>query len=97
MVRNSLAFRNWDFRCGYLDLLIDLDGVAVNNLAAHLERYSNSQFGLSRSGRPDDGDNLFSKLAHAFAMIMRMTITSQMTASISNAPIIWFREKRISG
>src|SRR5882672_1757202 len=55
-MRNTLTLRQWNFRGGELNALINLDRVAVDNLAAETERHRNSQRALARSGWTNDGD-----------------------------------------
>src|SRR5256885_2183889 len=94
MVRNAAAFVNRNLGRGDLDSLINLNRIAVNDLAAQRERDFNSECALARRSWSDDGDDV--SIIHPRAMISRIAITSQMTNSNTIAPMIWLREKRMT-
>jgi hypothetical protein len=39
VVRYAFPFFEWNFRCSYLNFLVNLNGVAIDNLAVELERH----------------------------------------------------------
>src|SRR5437870_6488882 len=104
-MRNPFPLFDGNFRGGDLDLLINLNRVAVNYLAAQMQRDFNSQSALTGGCWTDDCDDtgnagespalLILVLAHARENIMRKRITAQSTARRMMAPMIWLREKRI--
>ena len=61
VMRDAFAFVERNFRCGYLDLLVDLDRVAVDDLAVELQRDFNSESALAGRGWTDDRDDWVSE------------------------------------
>ena len=90
------------FRGCDLNILINLDRIAIDYFAAKVQSQLNAQRALAGASRSDDGDDPGSAgilpavfvliprvywLAHPREMISRITITNQMRASKSSAPI----------
>src|SRR5581483_3205422 len=58
MMRDTAALFEWNFRCGNLNLLIDLNGIAVDDFAVEMQRNLNSEFTLAGSCWSDDRDDV---------------------------------------
>jgi hypothetical protein len=69
MMRNAATLIERHLRGRDFNLLINLDGIAVDDLAAETQGYFNPQVALARGGRADDGDD--SNANCQFAMIRR--------------------------
>src|SRR5947207_14487058 len=95
-MRHAAPVLHRDFRCRYLNALIDLNGVAVHNLAAEAQRQRDSQFTFTGSCGTNDSDDEwsadilsaffnrvveFDRFAHPREMISRIAITIQMSTS----------------
>src|SRR5207253_4551484 len=96
MMWYASAFCERHLRRGDLNLLVNLNGVTVDDFAAQTQRQLDSQRALAGSGRPNDGDDagsagvppafflqlkVFVGMTHPREMISRITIPSQMMAS----------------
>ena len=75
------------FGGGYLDLFVDLDRIAVDDLAVELQGDFDSECAFAGGSGTNDGDDWFH---------MRKSITAQMRASSRRAPKSWLREKLIT-
>src|SRR6266851_164162 len=108
VVGNAIAFWQWNLRGRDLDLLIDLNRVAVDDLSTQTQGQLDSQRALAGSGRADNRNNAgsadilsavsrgsFGSAGHPREMISRIAITSQMTTSSRIAPVICARDKRM--
>jgi len=98
VVRHAAPLCGGDFGRGDLDLAVDLDGVAVDDLAARAQRERDAELALARSRRADDRDDRPRRLtlgAHGEGKRRQKRMTSQMTASRASAPTSCVREKRI--
>src|SRR6266404_9600869 len=60
VMQHAASFLVWNLRCGYLDSLIYLDGIAIDNFAAETQRDFNSKRALAGSGRANDRDGRIS-------------------------------------
>ena len=58
MMWNAATLIERDFRSRNFNLLINLDGIAVDDLAAEAQSYFNSQSALARCRGTDDGDDV---------------------------------------
>jgi hypothetical protein len=56
VMRHAAPLIEGNFRRRYLNLSVDLHGVAVDYLAARAKRERDAEVALARSGRADDGD-----------------------------------------
>jgi hypothetical protein len=83
-MRDAFAFVERYFRGGYLDLPVDLDRIAVDDLAVEVQCDFNSECAFAGCSRANDGDD---------RVHMRKSITAQMRASSRSAPTSWLREK----
>ena len=57
-MRNATPFIDRNLRRGDLNLLVNLNRIAINDLTADFERDLNSQFGFTRRRRANDGDDV---------------------------------------
>src|SRR5258708_39775092 len=103
MMWHAAPLCQWHLCRRYLNALIDLDRVAVNDLAADAPRQLDSQLALSGSCGTDDGNDArsadilsacfgfvacFDLSVHPREMISRIAMTSQMRRRIKVAPMI---------
>ena len=98
MVRNPAPCFHGNFCGPNLQPAVDLDGVAVDDLAARAQRERDAELALARSRRADDRDDRPRRLtlgAHGEGKRRQKRMTSQMTASRASAPTSCMREKRI--
>src|SRR5689334_8695729 len=102
MVRHAFAFGYWNFGGRDLDILIDLDRVAIDDLAVEGEGDFDSERAFAARSWADDRDdwrfgirvNWRRIRAHVREDSTRKIATTQMSASNSRPPIIWLRENR---
>ena len=87
---DTFAFFEWNFRSCYLNLLVNLDRVAVDDLAVQLERYFDPERAFARSrGTDDRNDRVLNRVrAHVPEDSTRKIVIAQMRARISKPPII---------
>ena len=92
VMRNALALFERHLRSRNLDLFVNLDRIAIDDLAVEFQGNFNPERTFPRGSRTDNGDDrVFSPgCAHA-----RTSITIQMSASSTRPPMIWLREKLI--
>jgi hypothetical protein len=97
MMRHAASLCQRHFRRRDLDLLIDLYGVAVDDLAIEAQRQFDAEFAFTGSCWSRDSDNrrLCSGEIHEAENKRRKMSTAQMTASSASAPTICAREKRM--
>ena len=57
-MRNATPFIDRNLRRGDLNLLVNLNRIAINDLTADFERDLNSQFRFTRRSRANDGDDV---------------------------------------
>ena len=95
VVRYAFAFLKRDFRSCYLYFLINLNGVAVDDLAIECERNFDPERTFSRSSGTDNSNNwcLARVRTHVPEDSTRKIVIPQMSARINNPPMIWLREK----
>ena len=96
-MRDAFTLCDGNLGRGNLNPLINLNRVAVDDLAAQVQCQFNAQRALTRGRRTDNSDNGIERFAcaHARENSMRYRITDQMRANRISAPMIWLREKRI--
>src|SRR5262249_23077197 len=58
MMRHATTFCRRNLRRRDLNALINLDGIAVDDLAVETQRQLNSERALAGRSRPDDGDDV---------------------------------------
>lgn len=90
MMQYAFAFGEWNLRGCDFDFLVNLNGVAVDDLAVEFECDLNTERALAGSRRPDDRDDWrFSFVrTHVREDSTRKIATAQMSASNSRPPII---------
>ena len=66
VMRDTASLDKRDFRRGNLNLLVNLNGITVDDLAAQVSRQLDSQRAFSGSSRPNDGDNWSAGILPAF-------------------------------
>ena len=95
-MRHAFAFREWHLRSGDLYLLVNLDGVAVDDLAVEVERDFDTERAFPGRSWTDNRDDWRLHWIHAHARedSTRKIAITQMSVRISSTPMIWLREKR---
>ena len=102
VMRNATTFLHRNFGGGDLDSLVNLNGVAVYDLAVKAQGQFDSQRALAGSGGTDYGNDaggtrllpeftglvLFEISSHPREMISRIAMTNQTSASSMMAPMI---------
>ena len=90
MMRYAFAFREWDFGGCKLDVLVNLNGIAVDDLAVEFECDLDTERALAGGRGPDDGDDWRFPYVrtHVREDSTRKIATAQMSMSNSSPPII---------